>query len=205
MKYNKLAIQESIKSTVSALQQKGYEVTAVGNKAEALEKIKKIIPLGASVMNGSSMTLEQIGYTAYIKEKIHGWIDLHKFITDETDPVRRASLRKESVSSDYYLGSVHAMTEQGEFLVASNTGSQLPHIVSTSSNLVLVVGTQKIVPTLSTAMTRLEEYVIPLENEHMKALYGMGTQLNKIVIFKGENPMMKRHIYIILVNEILGF
>jgi len=56
---------------------------------------------------------------------------------------------------------VHALTEEGEFIVALNTGSQLPHIVFSSLNLILVVGTQKLVPDMENAMKRLENYVVP--------------------------------------------
>jgi hypothetical protein len=114
-------------------------------------------------------------------------------------------LRKQAVLSDYYLGSVHALAETGEFIIASNSGSQLPHIVFTSPNLIFVVGTQKIVPTLADAMKRLEEHVIPLEDKHMMVAYGAHTMDSKIVIFKHENPMMGRKVRMILVNEKLGF
>ena len=107
--------------------------------------------------------------------------------------------------SEYYLGSVHALTETGEFIVASNTGSQLSHIVYTSPNLIFVVSTKKIVPTLPLAMNRLMDHVIPLEDAQMKRKYGVGTAPNKILTFTGENPMMKRKIRMILVNEDLGF
>jgi hypothetical protein len=39
----------------------------------------------------------------------------------------------------------------------------------------------------------------------MQQKYGMGTSLNKIVIFKNEGAMMGRKVRIILVNENLGF
>jgi hypothetical protein len=54
-------------------------------------------------------------------------------------------------------------------------------------------------------MKRLEEYVVPLEDKHMREKYGIGTSLNKIVIFKNENPGMGRKIHMILVEDDLGF
>ncbi|MBI2037362.1 MAG: LUD domain-containing protein, partial [Candidatus Magasanikbacteria bacterium] len=90
-------------------------------------------------------------------------------------------------------------------LIASNTGSRLPHIVFTSPNIIFVVGAQKIMPTLADAFSRLEEYVKPLEDKRAQAAYGVGTADNKIVVFKGENPMMGRKIKVIFVNEVLGF
>lgn len=205
MNYNIIADQKTVETALASLKNNGYEVTRVNTKTEALNEIKRIIPEGASVMNGSSTTLQQIGYMDYLAEGKHGWIDLHSAVTQENDPEKRAALRKKSVSSDYYLGSMHAVTEQGEFIVASNTGSQLPHIAFTSPNLVFVVGTQKIVPSLSAAMDRLETYVFPLESDRSMKAYGVQSKINKVLIMKGESPVMKRRIHIILVDEVLGF
>ena len=188
-----------------ALTEKGYEVFNVKTGAEALAKIKEIIPEGASVMNGSSVTLEQIGFVEYLKSGEHKWNNLHKGIFEEKDPAKQSQLRREAVLSDYYLGSVHALAETGEFIVASNSGSQLPHIVFTSPNLIFVVSTKKIVADLPAAMKRLEEHVLPLEDKHMMEKYGVGTKDNKILIVKGESQMTHRKINFILVDEDLGF
>ncbi len=205
MQYNQLASNESIQATIGELAKHNIEAIVVETKADALEKIKTLIPSGVSVMNGSSTTLIEIGFVDYLKEGKHGWNNLHEGILAETDPAKQAQLRRASALSDYYLGSVHALSETGEFVVASNTASQLPHIVSTSPNLILVVGAQKIVPTISEAMKRLEEYVVPLENERSLKAYGAPTALNKIVIFKGESPYSSRKVRIIIVKETLGF
>lgn len=205
MNYQTLATDESLQKTVYALKEKGYETNVVKDKTEALQKIKEIIPKGASVMNGSSVTLEEIGFVEYLKSGNHGWNNLHEAILAEKDPLKQELLRKKSVLSDYYLGSVHAVIENGEFIVASNTGSQLPHLVYTSPNLIFVVGTQKIVPDFENAIKRLEEYVVPLEDKHMLEKYKMRTQLNKILIFKGEASFLKRKVYFIFVKEKIGF
>lgn len=205
MEYNQLASAESIKTTIAKLAEHNIEGIAVENKESALAKIKELIPAGASVMNGSSVTLETTGFVDYLKEDKHGWNNLHAGIVAEADKVKQAQLRQDAIHADYYLGSVHALSETGEFVIASNTGSQLPHIVFTSKNLIFVVGAQKIVPNLGEAMKRLDEYVIPLEDKHMQKKYGVGTYPNKIVIFKGEAQMMQRKITVLIVNESLGF
>jgi L-lactate utilization protein LutC len=205
MNYNILATKEAVDKTIKALNSKNIETFLVKNGPEALEKIKELIPQGASVMNGASVSLEQIGFVDYLKSGTHGWKNLHEAILAEKDPAKQAILRKQSVLSDYYLGSVHALIENGEFIIASNTGSQLPYIVFTSPNLIFVVSTKKIVPNLTEAMKRLEEHVVPLEDKHMMEKYGVNTALNKIVIFKNENHMLGRKVRMILVKEDLGF
>lgn len=205
MAYDQLASDVSINTTLDGLAKRNIEGMVVADKAEAMEKIKELIPAGGSVMNGSSTTLEQIGFVDYLKNGKHGWNNLHEDIVAEKDPAKQGMLRKQAVLSDYYLGSVHALAETGEFVIASNTGSQLPHVVFTSPNLIFVVGAQKIVPTLTDALKRLEEYVIPLEDIRSRKAYGVGTNPNKIVIFKGENPMIGRKVRLIVVKEVLGF
>lgn len=205
MKNEKLASETSVARVVAALAGKGYEPMVVETAAEALEKIKELVPAGASVMNGSSVTLEQIGFIDYLKSGKHQWNNLHAAIVAENEPAKKAKLRKEAVLADYYLGSVHALAETGEFVNASNTGSQLPHIVFASPNLIFVVSTKKIVPTLPEAIKRLEEHVVPLEQKQMMEKYHTGTALNKLVIFKGEYSGSGRKIRFILVKENLGF
>jgi len=205
MQYDKLAPDDVLQETIKALKKKNVILSVVKNKIEALEKIKEIIPEGASVMNGSSTTLAQIGFIDYLKSSSHGWDNLHEKILAEKDQKKQAKLRREALLSDYYLGSVAALTESGEFVVASNTGSQLPHIVYSSPNLIFVISTKKIVPNLVGAMARLEDYVIPLEDKRLRAQYGVGTAPNKILIFNGENPTGNRKINFILVKEDLGF
>jgi hypothetical protein len=205
MNYKSLATKEVIDKTVKALNLKNIETFVVKNKVEALEKIKDLIPKGVSVMNGASKTLEQIGFVDYLKSGEHGWNNLHETIFAEKDPMKQSILRKQVTLSDFYLGSVHALEESGEFIIASNTGSQLPNIVFTSQNLIFVVSTKKIVPNFIEAIKRLEEHVIPLEDKNMREKYGVGTALNKVVIFRNENPMMGRKVRMILVEENLGF
>lgn len=207
MEYDQLASGISIERAVKGLRERRFEPVVVENGSEALKLIKTLIPKGASVMNGSSVTLEQIGFIEYLKHGEHGWHNTHAAILAEKDPQKRAALRKSAVTSDYYLGSVHALTEGGEMVIGSNTGSQQPHLAFTSANLILVVSTQKIVSSLEEALKRMHEHVIPLEDVHMKQLYGpeSGTMLNKTLILHGESPMTKRNAKVILVKEKLGF
>jgi len=205
MSFTQLATPEVLNKTVEGLTKHGYQVSMVASGKEALEKIKTLIPPGASIMNGSSKTLDQIGFKDYLKSGQHPWNNLHEGILAEKDETKQKELRRQAVLSDYYVGSVHALMQNGEFIVASNTASQLPHIVRTSPNLIFVVSTKKIVADLSEAMKRLEEHVIPLENKRMQSLFGVDTVLNKILFFKGESPVNGRTITFILVHEDLGF
>lgn len=207
MEYTKLATDQELATTIETLKARNIEAVVVSTKAEALQKIKELVPQGASVMNGASTTLEEIGFVDYLKAGQHGWQNLHETIVNEKDPHKQQALRRQALLADYYLGSVHALAQTGEMLVASNSGSQLPHIVYSSPHVLFVVGAQKITPTFSQAYERLTEHVIPLEDARMKRAYGpeSGTKLNKLVTFYGEPTYTGRKINMILVKEKLGF
>lgn len=205
MNYTKLADKEVVDNVITSFVPRNFEGMVVNTKEEALQIIKDRVPQGASVMNGSSRTLETIGLVDYLKTENHGWNNLHEKVLNETDPAKQAVLRRETTVSDYYLGSAHAVTEDGELFFASNTGSQLPALAYTAQNIILVVGTHKIVPTITDAYTRLQEHIVPLEDENMMQKYGVGTQVNKLFTLAHENPMFGRKILVIFVNEVLGF
>ncbi len=191
---------------MTALTERGHLPELVQTKEEALARIKELIPQGVSVQSGASRTLEEIGFIDLLKAGTHGWNNLKDAILAEKDPVKQAELRKHSVLSDFYLGSVHAVAETGEIVVASNSGSQLPHLVFTSPNMILVVGTQKITPDLNSSMARLKEVVFPLEDARMKSVgVEAGSYIAKTLIIDKEQPFMGRKSHIIFVNEKLGF
>lgn len=205
MNYTTIPSLEIVTKTAAALRKRNFEPIIVSTKEEAFEKVKELIPAGSSVMNGTSATLKEIGFIDYLKANKHGWHNLHEAIVKKIDPVKQRELRRQALLSDYYLGSVHAIAQTGELVIASNSGSQLPHIVFSSPNVIFVASNNKITPNLDAALTRLREHVVPLEDKRMKAEYGMGTFISKLFIFYKEQEYTGRKIKIILVNEPLGF
>ena len=205
MKHNTIPSLDIINNTAEAIRTRGIEVFIAENRTVALAKIKELIPEGSSVNNGSSRTLEEIGFIDHLKSGTHGWNNLHATVLSEKDPVRQAELRHQALFAEYYLGSVHAIAETGELIIASASGSQLPHIVFTSPNIIFVAGVQKIAATYDEAVRRVREYVVPLEDKRMKEVGMGGTVLSKILSLEHEPAFMGRKVRIILVKEALGF
>ena len=207
MDYLNLPTPERIQRTIEAVTARGITVTFVKTKEDALAKIYELIPTAASVMTGASVTLQQIGLEAALKVGDHPWWNMKSEIVLEKDPVKQAVLRKQATLAEYYLGSVHAIAETGEILIASATGSQLAPYAFSSNHVIWVAGAQKIVPTLEDAFRRLREYVQPLEDRRLKQVFGPEARgvVGKILVFERESPMLKRSVNLILVNEVLGF
>src|SRR3989344_2659316 len=83
MDYTKLASRESVEKTAEALKGRGFTPIIVENAKEAFDTIIKLIPESASVMNGSSVTLEEIGFVDHLKAGEHGWHNLHEAVLKE--------------------------------------------------------------------------------------------------------------------------
>jgi L-lactate utilization protein LutC len=207
MNYNILPTPDRLQKTIEAVRTRGVTVTLVETKESALTQLQALIPAGATVMTGASITLQQIGFEALLMDKKHSWRNLKDEVLVEKDSARQAALRKQGTLADYFLGSVHAIAETGEIIIASATGSQLPAYAFSSSNVIWVAGTQKITPTLETAFQRVREYVLPLEDQHMKQLYGNEARsfIGKLLVFEREAPYLHRTVNLVLVNEVLGF
>lgn len=94
--FNTLVSQESINKTVQNLTANGFQAEVVENRAEALERIKALIPKDASIHNGSSITLQEVGYIDLLKSGNHEWNNLHATILAETDKEKQEKLRRES-------------------------------------------------------------------------------------------------------------
>ena len=206
MVYDILLAPERVQRTLEAVNARGIHAELVETKEDALQRIQEIIPPGAVVMTGGSVTLQQIGFEAILISGNHPWRNFKADLLAEKDPVKQSAMRRQGTLSEFYLGSVNALAETGELVFASGTGSQLPAYAYTSRNVIWVVGTQKITPTLEDALRRVREYVLPLEDQRQKSIGNQsGSRINKILIIEGEPAYMRRNLTLLLVNEVLGF
>jgi hypothetical protein len=204
--YTALASEDQLSQTVAALKARGINVTVVDTAADALNAVTALLPDGATIMTGSSVTLQEIGLEARLIAKDHPWINLKDELLAETDPAKQSELRYQTTLAPYYLGSVHAIAQTGEVLIASGSGSQLPAYAYSSKNVIWVAGIQKIVPTLEDGLRRLREHALPLEDARQKSLGRMGSMITKILIVEAEPPASYtgRTVNLILVKEKVG-
>src|SRR5512136_2862001 len=102
MNYNIFPTPERLQKTVEAVRARGITVTLVETKESALSQLQALIPAGATVMTGASITLQQIGFEALLMGKKHPWQNFKDAVLAEKDPVRQAALRKQGTLADYF-------------------------------------------------------------------------------------------------------
>jgi len=204
-KYSHPASNEAIEATKKALEGKTHKVTVVDTKEEALKTLVSLIPEGASIYNAGSTTLGEIGFIEFAKKETK-WNNVHAKLLSEQDPAKKATLQSQSYNVDYFLSSVSALAQTGEFVAADLTGTRVGGFLP-SKNLLLVVGSNKIVATKDDAIRRLEEYVLPLESARVRVVYKLpASAANNVLVINSANPWgAPGRVHVILVKEALGF
>ncbi|WP_321504904.1 lactate utilization protein [uncultured Methanoregula sp.] len=203
VKGNTLPAQADVDRTIRALTEHGITVIPVQTGDEALAALRKIVPPGAEVMNGSSTTLIEIGYEEWVAGGNTGWKSLHTAITAENDDRKRNELRRKSVTADYFISGANAISRTGEIVACDASGSRVGAWPFAAGHLILVIGTNKIVPTLQDALDRVWNYAFRLENARAKKAYGIPSTIGKCVILAFEK--IPGRVTVILVNEALGY
>lgn len=204
MDYKTIPSEQIINQTIEALKAHGMSAILVENKSQALNEIKKIIPAGSKVMNGSSTSLIEIGYSDLLKSGKHQWDDLHQQVLKEPDMMKRFNIRRMiTADADYFLSSVNAITEQGQLVAVDGTGSRVGAMPFVAKKLLIVASANKIVLDLDSAFKRIREYVFPLEDARMMKMSNSHTSFGKWVIVENEKDPTR--IQLILVKEVLGF
>ncbi len=200
---DELPDEETIAETVENLEANGFEVVVVDSAEEALATLKDHVPAGASVMNGHSTTLEEIGFDEYLTEGDHEWEALPNEIWGIDDDAERQAARREAQTADHFLGSVNAIAKTGELVAADRSGSRIGAYPFAAANVTIVSGVNKIVDDLDAALDRLESVAYPLENERAKEAYGVESAIAKQLIFRQE--LEEGRTTVVLVRDKLGY
>ncbi len=202
--FGERASDETIERTAEALRAKGYSVHVVQNGDEAKKVVLDLLPEGAEVGQGASTTLDQIGVTHELEESgRYDSVRKHTRSMDRTTAEGLRAMRKLGVGPDWYVNSAHAVTLDGTIVDVSNTGSQLAPLAFGAGEVIFVIGSQKLVPDLETAMRRIETHTLQLENQRMLGLYGTDSEIKKVLIIHKE--FRSGRFTVVVIKEPVGF
>jgi len=190
-----------IQHVAESLRANNIEVVVVDTGDEAKAEVLDRIEPGSEVHSGKSLTLEEIGVFAALHEA--GRYDAVRPKLQSMDRATQGrQMRKLGVAPDTIVGSVNAVTSDGVLVAASATGNQLGAYAGGSGRVILVVGSQKIVPDVEAALRRIRETVFPYEDARVRATLGVGTKLEKVLLIFGE--WVADRTTVILVREPVG-
>jgi len=191
-----------LERAAAALTAHGFTVETLDGVAAARARIQDLIPAGASVFTGASETLRLSGIEADINAS--GRYDAIRPRVLAMDRATEAdAIRRLLASPDVAVGSVHAVTDTGSLVIASGSGSQLPGYAGGAARAIWIVGAQKIVPDLETALRRVEEHCLPLESARTLELHGWPSAVSRLLVLNAE-PYPGRG-FVLLLREAIGF
>jgi L-lactate utilization protein LutC len=195
------ASDQELDALAERLRERNFEVVIVQSGEEAKAEVLKRIPDGARVHSGKSKTLEDAGLFQELMENER--YDFVRRTTIKMDQrTQRDEMRKLGAAPDVMVNSAHAVTEAGQIVITSASGSQIGPIASGAGKLILVIGSQKIVPDLDTAFRRIREHVFPYEDARLREQLGVGTKITRTLIL--ESDFMPGRTTVILVRQPIG-
>ncbi len=192
---------DALEQVASVLRSHNIDAIVVDAADAARDAVLALIPEGAEVHSGKSKTLEDVGlYGELVDSGRYDAVRGRMAAMDRATQGRE--IRKLSAAPDFMLGSVAAITADGTLVAASATGSQLAAYAAGAGSLILVVGSQKLVPDLDAAMRRIRDVVFPWENDRVRERLGVDTALEKVLLILGE--WRPGRTTVVLVREPVG-
>jgi hypothetical protein len=190
----------TLEAVAERLRARNFEVVIVDDGAAAKAEVLSRVPEGSQVHSGKSKTLEDAGiFDEFMNNENYDFIRRRTMKMDRN--TQRDEMRKAGAAPDIMVNSAHAVTEAGQIVMTSATGSQIGPIASGAGKLILVIGSQKMVPDLDTAFRRIEDYVIPYEEDRLNVAHGVA-KMNRTLILEGDHTPGRTTI--ILVRQPIG-
>lgn len=153
-------VERRIERTMEALKRNRMEAYYARDRAQALEKTFELLPRGATVTHGGSMTLSECGIAEALRERRGEYTYLDRGAPGLT-PEQVGELYRRSFFADCYLGSANAVTQEGEILNVDGNGNRVAAYLYGPRKVLLVVGCNKIVPNLAAAFERIKQTAAP--------------------------------------------
>jgi CBS domain-containing protein len=195
------APEATIQHVAERMRERNIEVVVVDDGDAARQVVVELVPEGAEVHTGKSKTLHDASIFETIHDPSRYDALRHRFVKMDRQTQGR-EIRKLIAGPNYMLGSVNAVTEDGVLVAASASASQLGPYASTAGKVILVVGSQKILPNLETALRRVRDYALPWEDAQVRKAMNIGSFVGKILLI--EREWVDGRITVVLVRQPIG-
>lgn len=200
--YNQLLAQKLIEE----FEKRSMEGYYCKTKEDALKKLLEMVPKGAVVSCGGSLTLQEIGLKEVLRNGDYQFLDPNAVAGGK----EKEKVALNALGADYYFMSSNAISMTGELVNADGIGNRVAALAFGPKNVVVVAGMNKVEPNLESAILRVRTQAArkcltlfkqdySSFDELSKAAEGVISQLviTSMTTYKGR-------IKIILVDENLG-
>lgn len=150
--------EKQVERTINALKKNNFEAVFVPDSKSACEEVMKQIPDGATVGVGGSVTLAQIGLLDGLGNRNVRLIwPMRQGKTQE----EILDLMRKSFSSDIFLSSTNAVTEDGKLFNVDASGNRVGAMFIGPKKTIIICGVNKIVKDVEAAEKKVKEWTAP--------------------------------------------
>jgi len=151
--------EQQAERTIKALKKNNFEARYFSKASEAMAELWKMIPEGATVGVGGSLTLNQVDLANEIQKRPVKFLNpFAKGISMEEGD----KLRREIFSADVFIASSNAVTEDGKLFNIDATGNRVAPMIYGPKKVILICGVNKIVKDLAEAQKKVQEWTAPM-------------------------------------------
>ena len=201
------------KQIIQHLEKRRMEGSYAPSGAQARDEIVSMVPHRSSVYRCSSVTTSEIGLWDKINE-LPGVAD-HDPYPPGASMEESIEIRRKGMTADVMISSSNAVTMDGRLVNLDAMGNRVAAMCFGPQKVILVLGMNKVVHDLDSAMARIKHYVAPVNalragyqnpcKENGKCIDCRSPQriCNMWSIIEGH--FIKDRIHVKLVGENLGF
>lgn len=149
---------ERIEETMKNLNKNNIETFYVEKKEEVVPLLEKLVPQGATVAVGGSVTLTETGVLEHLRSGRYNFLDRY---AEGLDRKGVTEVFRKSFYADAYLCSSNAVTEDGELYNVDGNANRISAISFGPENVIMIVGINKIVKDINEAVLRVKTVAAP--------------------------------------------
>ena len=204
--------EQKINMAINALESNNMNGYFVKDKDELIAKINELVPEGAKVAFGGSMTLFESGVMDHLKSGRYNLIDRNK---EGLSNENIKKIYKQAFFADAYFTSSNAVTLDGELYNVDGNGNRVAAMLYGPEKVIVICGANKIVEDVDNALLRIETVAAPANAKRLNkktpcAKFGTCMECdskdricNEYTIIRKQSR--KDRIHVIFLNEELGY
>ena len=147
---------------IQKLEKRRMAGSYAGSADQARDEVVAMIPKGATVFRCGSMTSVGMGLWAAIAA-LPGVTLLDPYQPD-LPPDEAVEIRRRGMVADVMIASTNAITLDGVLVNLDGMGNRVAAMAFGPKKVILVVGMNKVVPDLASAVARVKHYAAPVNN-----------------------------------------
>ena len=152
-------MNDTVKKTMEALEKNNMSAYYVETKEEVVPLVETLIKEGDTVAVGGSMSLFESGVIDFLRCGKYNFLDRYR---EGLTPDEKLQIYCDSFSADAYFCSSNAVTEDGALYNVDGNSNRVAAIAYGPSNVIMIVGVNKIVKDIDEAVLRVKRIASPL-------------------------------------------